>query len=44
LAKIDAELDKQYLATVPPFKPKAYAGRKEKSDRVVVCELFTGAE
>jgi hypothetical protein len=27
-----------------PFKPDAYAGRKGKSDRAVLLELFTGAE
>jgi hypothetical protein len=45
ITKIDAELDTEYLATVPPFKPKAFEGRKDKSaNKVVVMELFTGAQ
>ena len=42
---LDAELDADYLKTVPPFKPTKYAGRTDKSaNRVVVMELFTGAQ
>ncbi len=41
---LEAGLDKEYLATVPPFKAGTFAGRKSASDRVVVMELFTGAE
>lgn len=45
LASIETELDREYLATVPPFKPAAYAGRKNTSaNQVVVLELFTGAQ
>ncbi|MDB5313161.1 MAG: hypothetical protein JWO38_7363 [Gemmataceae bacterium] len=45
LAKLDAALDEEYLATVPPFKPAAFAGRKDKAaNRVAVMELFTGAQ
>ena len=45
LAKLDAKLDAEYLATVPPFKPTSYAGRKDKAaNQVAVLELFTGAE
>jgi protein-disulfide isomerase len=44
LVKLETELDREYLATVPPFKPTPFAGRKEKSDRAVVMELFTGAQ
>jgi hypothetical protein len=44
IAKIETALDKEYLAKVPPFKPKSFEGRKGKSDRVVVFELFTGAQ
>jgi hypothetical protein len=44
LAKVEAVLDKEYLAKVPPFKPEMFAGRKEKGDRKVVMELFTGAQ
>jgi hypothetical protein len=38
------KMDEPYLASVPPFKGKAYAGREKDSNRVVVMELFTGAE
>jgi hypothetical protein len=44
---IDGRLDDEYRAKVPPFKPEPYAGRgagKEKADRVVLMEIFTGAE
>jgi hypothetical protein len=42
---LDAELDAEYLKTVPPFKPTKYAGRTDKSaNRVAVMELFTGAQ
>jgi hypothetical protein len=44
VAKIDAELDKEYKAKVPPFKPEPFAGRKGDSTRAVVMELFTGAQ
>jgi hypothetical protein len=44
LVKLEAVLDKEYLAKVPPFKPEMFAGRKEKGDRKVVMELFTGAQ
>jgi hypothetical protein len=45
LAKLEAKLDEEYLASVPPFKPAAYAGRKEKdANQVAVMELFTGAQ
>lgn len=44
VAKLDAILDEEYHAKVPPFKAEAFAGRKEKNDRVVVMELFTGAQ
>jgi protein-disulfide isomerase len=44
LAKLETALDKEYMVKVPPFKPEMYAGRKEKSDRKVVFELFTGAQ
>jgi hypothetical protein len=44
LANLEVALDKEYLAKVPPFKPKAFEGRKSKSDRVAVMELFTGAQ
>lgn len=41
---IETVLDKEYLAKVPPFKPAAFTGRKGDSKRVVVMELFTGAQ
>ena len=42
---LDAELDAEYLKTVPPFKPTKYAGRTDKSaNRVAVMELFSGAQ
>jgi hypothetical protein len=45
LVKLETKLDEEYLASVPPFKPTAYAGRKEKgANRVAVMELFTGAQ
>ncbi|MBX9623402.1 MAG: hypothetical protein K2X82_06270 [Gemmataceae bacterium] len=45
LAALDAALDKEYLATVPPFKPGASPGRKDPAaNRVAVVELFTGAQ
>ncbi|MBY0395822.1 MAG: hypothetical protein K2X91_05035, partial [Thermoleophilia bacterium] len=44
LAKLDAELDATYRKTVPPFAPERPAAAKRESDRVVLLELFTGAE
>jgi hypothetical protein len=45
LVKLETKLDAKYLATVPPFTPVAFAGRKDKAaTRVAVVELFTGAE
>jgi hypothetical protein len=45
LAKVEEKLDAEYLKTVPPFKPTAFAGRKDKSaNQVVMMELFTGAQ
>ena len=43
--KFDADLDEEYHKKVPPFKPEhSAAGKDRKSDRVVLMELFTGAE
>ena len=43
--KLEAQLDAEYHEKVPPFKPEVSLGRKEKkSDRVVLLELFTGAQ
>ncbi len=45
LAKLEVELDAEYKKAVPPFKPDAYAGRKDKAaNKVAVMELFTGAQ
>jgi hypothetical protein len=44
-AKLDAQVDEEYHTKVPPFKPEADVARKDKdSDRVVLLELFTGAQ
>ena len=43
-AKLDSKLDEEYHHKVPPFKPTAYAGRKNaQANRVALMELFTGA-
>jgi hypothetical protein len=44
VAKLDAALDKEYIAQGLPFKLDNYAGRKADSKRAVVLELFTGAQ
>jgi hypothetical protein len=45
LKDLEAKLDADYLAKVPPFKPEPYGGReKPEHDRVVLMELFTGAQ
>lgn len=45
LEKLEGELDREYLASVPPFKPVKYTGRKEaEANQVAVLELFTGAQ
>lgn len=45
LAQLNARLDEEYHEKVPPFKPEAYAGRKDPANkRVALMELFTGAE
>ena len=45
VTKLETVIDAEYRKSVPPFKPEPYAGRKDKAnDRVVVLELFTGAE
>ena len=44
-AKLESQLDEEYHKKVPPFHPEGYKGRKDaKADRVVVMELFTGAQ
>jgi hypothetical protein len=44
VAKLDDLLDQEFLKSAIPFKPEAFKGRTKKSDRVVVVELFTGAQ
>lgn len=44
IAAIEAKQYAEYAKTHPPFKPEPFAGRKGKSNRAVLCELFTGAE
>jgi thiol-disulfide isomerase/thioredoxin len=43
IAKLEARDYAEYARTLP-FKPEPFAGRKGKSDRAVVVEIFTGAE
>ncbi|QEH37542.1 hypothetical protein OJF2_61330 [Aquisphaera giovannonii] len=44
-AKLEAQLDEEYHKKVPPFKTQPFQGRKDgKADRVVLMELFTGAQ
>jgi hypothetical protein len=42
--KLEDVLDKEYLDQNVTLKPKKYAGRKGKSNRVVVVEMFTNAQ
>lgn len=45
IEKIESKIDAEYMKKVPPFKPTAFAGRKDKAaNQVVVMELFTGAQ
>jgi hypothetical protein len=44
IAKLDEQLDQEFLKNAMPFKPETFAGRKAKSDRAVLVELFTGAQ
>lgn len=44
IAKLEDVLDKEYYKAMPPLKAEEFAGRKGKSDRRVVMELFTGAQ
>jgi hypothetical protein len=41
IEKIHEEIDKEYLKNIISFKTEKFAGRKGKSDRAVVVELFT---
>lgn len=43
--ELETKLDAEYHEQVPPFKVKGFAGREGgKGNRVVVMELFTGAQ
>ena len=44
LVKLEARDYAEYSKKNPPFKAEDFKGRKKKSDRVVLVELFTGAE
>jgi hypothetical protein len=44
IASLDQALDREYLATMPPFTSEKFAGRKSRSARTVVMELFTCAQ
>jgi len=44
LAKLEARDAAEYSKEMLKFETPAFAGRKAKSDRVAVVELFTGAE
>jgi hypothetical protein len=44
LTKLEARDYQEYAKKNPPFKPDTFEGRKAKSDRTVLVELFTGAE
>jgi hypothetical protein len=43
-AKQEAKADAEYLKSMPPFKVLPFEGRKAKSDRAVLVELFTNAQ
>jgi hypothetical protein len=44
LVKLNEQLDREFEKTAIPFKPEPYPGRKGKSERVALIELFTGAQ
>jgi hypothetical protein len=44
LAQVAAQLDEEFEKGAIPLQPAAYAGRKGKSSRVAVVELFTCAQ
>jgi hypothetical protein len=44
LKKVDVLLDEEFEKTAIPFKPERLPARPSKGDRVVVLELFTGAQ
>jgi hypothetical protein len=44
LTRLNRLLDEEFAKTAIPFKPEASSARLGKSDRVVLLELFTGAQ
>jgi hypothetical protein len=44
LAKLELRDFAEYSKSHPPFKPEPFAGRKGKSEKAAVVEVFTGAE
>jgi hypothetical protein len=44
IAKLEETLDAEYIKQAVPFKPKSYSGRAGNENRVVLVELFTGAQ
>lgn len=44
IAKLELRDFAEYARTHPPFKAEAFAGRKAKSEKAAVVEVFTGAE
>jgi hypothetical protein len=42
--KLEESLDTEYLKDAVPFKPRTYGGRAGTENRVVLVELFTGAQ
>jgi hypothetical protein len=42
--RAEEKADATYLEKMPGFKPEPFAGRKAKSERVVLVELFVNAE
>ncbi len=44
IARAEEKLDREFMKTAVPFEVKPYAGRKDNSNRVVLVELFTGAQ
>lgn len=44
LDKLEAKADAEYLKKMPGYEPELFRGRKNKSDRAVLVELFTGAQ
>lgn len=44
ITKLEARDYLEYSRTMPPFKAEEFAGRKQKSDRVILVENFTGCE